>query len=342
MKKLFLGILVFTFIAFSCSPDKEKVALEPGTPSYVFAKDLAVVVTSIDPDSNKVIIETETFIITTGEVLDLLFTNFGPRAGDLKKLPADRIIKIVETNAEQLAMQKLLLNAANEMGLKVPETYVDSILQAQYKQAGGEEAFNNYLSKNGVTLEYVKTDVANGYLIGNYMETILIAESDVSEKELEDNYRQMIQKDITASVQHILLMTQGKSEQEKGEIYNKMKKILSRAKAGEEFGELAKTFSEDPGSKDKGGLYTDFKRGTMVKAFEDAAFTVPIGELSDIIETQYGYHILKVVDRKKETRSFEEVKPEITKELMKNKEGDLRTAHMEKLKEENSYIKYTL
>jgi len=80
----------------------------------------------------------------------------------------------------------------------------------------------------------------------------------------------------------------------------------------------------------------------MVKPFEDAAFTVPIGELSDIIETQYGYHILKVIDRKKETRSYEEVKPEITKELMKDKAGDLRTAHLEKLKEENSYMKYTL
>ena len=78
----------------------------------------------VERSNNKVIIETETFTITTGEVIDLLFTNFGPRAGDLKKLPADRIKKIVETNAEQLAMQKLLLNAANEMGLKVPETYV--------------------------------------------------------------------------------------------------------------------------------------------------------------------------------------------------------------------------
>jgi parvulin-like peptidyl-prolyl isomerase len=342
MKKLFLGILSIAFIVFSCSTEKEKVTLEPGTPSYAFAKDLAVVVPSLDPDSNKVIIETEIFAITTGEVIELLFTNFGPRAGDLKKLPSDRIKKIIETNGDQLAVQKLLLNAANETGIKVPETYVDSVVQAQYQQAGGEEVFMDYLTKNGVTIEYVKKDIANGYLIGNYMESVLMAESDISEKDLEDKYRQMIQKDITATVQHILLMTQGKPEKEKGEIYNKMKKILNRAKAGEDFSELAKSYSEDPGSKDKGGLYENFKRGTMVKPFEDAAFTVPIGELSDIIETRYGYHILKVINRGKETRSYEEVKPEITKELMKNKAGDLRTVHMEKLKEENSYMKYSL
>ena len=121
-----------------------------------------------------------------------------------------------------------------------------------------------------------------------------------------------------------------------------MKTILNKAKAGEDFGALAKSYSEDPGSKDKGGLYENFKRGTMVKPFEDAAFTVPIGELSDIIETRYGYHILKVISRSKETRSYEEVKPEITKELMKDKTGDLQKVHMEKLKEDNSYVKYSL
>jgi parvulin-like peptidyl-prolyl isomerase len=121
-----------------------------------------------------------------------------------------------------------------------------------------------------------------------------------------------------------------------------MKKILARAKANEDFGKLAESYSEDPGSKSKGGLYEKFTRGTMVKPFEDAAFTVPIGELSDIIETRYGYHILKVVDRQKETRSYEEVKSEIQKKLLKEKEGDLRTVHLEKLKEESSYQKFSL
>jgi hypothetical protein len=100
MKKLFLGLLIFSFILFSCSTDKDKITLQPGTPSYVFAKDLAIVLPSVDPDSNKVVIETETFVITTGEVIELLFTNFGPRAGELKKLPADRIKTIIETNGD--------------------------------------------------------------------------------------------------------------------------------------------------------------------------------------------------------------------------------------------------
>jgi len=66
-------------------------------------------------------------------------------------------------------------------------------------------------------------------------------------------------------------------------------------------------FTEDPGSKSSGGLYADFEKGKMVPEFEEAAFSVPIGEISDIVETQYGYHILKVIDRKKEDRPREVV-----------------------------------
>lgn len=342
MKKLISVLLAFVFILFACSTQKEKVTLEPGTPSYLFAKELASAIPSLDPDSNKVIIETETFAITTGEVIKLIFTNFGPSIDELKKLPTDRIKMIIESNAEKLAEQKLILHAAKMKDISISDVQVDSMLQAQYQQVGGEEVFLGYLAKQGVTIEFVKEDMANGYVASKYMESVLLEESGITEKDLEDNYRQLIQQDNTASVQHILLMTQGKSEQEKGEIYKKMKNILAKAKAGEDFGQLAATYSEDPGSKDKGGLYEDFKRGAMVKPFEDAAFSVPVGELSDIIETQYGYHILKVVDRKKENRSYDEVKPEIEKKLIQDKKGNLAQDHVTKLKEENGFQKYTL
>jgi parvulin-like peptidyl-prolyl isomerase len=94
-----------------------------------------------------------------------------------------------------------------------------------------------------------------------------------------------------------------------------MQRILIRAREGEDFAQLAKEFTEDPGSKENGGLYEDFGRGVMVKPFEEAAFSVPIGEISDIVETQYGYHILKVIDRKKETRPLEEVKTELENQI---------------------------
>ncbi len=342
MKKLYLILVLTLFMVFACSTEKEKVTLEPGTPSYVFASDLAKVLPAVNPDSNKVIIETTTFVVTSGEVIDLILKNFGKDADQLLKMPPDQIKGILEMNADKLAERKLLLKSANAKGISVSDEHIDSILQAQYERLGGEDKFVEYLNNNGMTIEVVKEDIAKGVIVTEYMEDVLVNESEISDEELQSNYSQLIQQDQTASVQHILLLTQDKPNTEKAAIYNKMKTILAKARAGEDFGMLAQTYSEDPGSKDRGGLYEDFTRGTMVKPFEDAAFSVPVGELSDIIETRYGYHILKVVNRKRETRSFEEIKPELTKKLLDEKKGDISSAHITKLKEEYGYTKYSL
>ena len=147
MKNLSLGLFLVVFILFSCSADKEKITLEPGTPTYVFAKELATKLPAADPDSNKVIIQTATFAISTGEVIELIYTNFGLRAGDLQKMSAERIKGILEMNAEKLAEQKLVLNAAEKKGITISDEQIDSLLQVQYKHVGGEEVFLNYLEK---------------------------------------------------------------------------------------------------------------------------------------------------------------------------------------------------
>jgi peptidyl-prolyl cis-trans isomerase C len=101
---------------------------------------------------------------------------------------------------------------------------------------------------------------------------------------------------------HILLMTQDPetheplSAEKKAEKKKLMEDILKQARAGTNFAELAKKYSEDPGSKDKGGEYT-FPRGQMVKQFEDTAFSLKTNEISDIIETQFGYHIIKLSEK---------------------------------------------
>jgi peptidyl-prolyl cis-trans isomerase C len=116
---------------------------------------------------------------------------------------------------------------------------------------------------------------------------------------------------------HILLMTTDPQTQQplpadkKAAKHKEMEDILKQARAGTNFAELAKKYSEDPGSKDSGGEYT-FPRGRMVKPFEDAAFSLKTNEISDIIETQYGYHIIKLSEKVPAKKvDFDKVKDQI-------------------------------
>jgi len=86
------------------------------------------------------------------------------------------------------------------------------------------------------------------------------------------------------------------SDDKKAAKKKQMEDILKRAKAGEDFGKLAKEYSEDPGSKDNGGEYT-FPRGQMVPEFEAAAFSLGTNQISEIITTQFGYHIIKLYEK---------------------------------------------
>jgi parvulin-like peptidyl-prolyl isomerase len=112
------------------------------------------------------------------------------------------------------------------------------------------------------------------------------------------------------------------------------------ARSGHDFAKLANTYSEDPGSNTKGGLYENIGRGDMVKPFDLAAFNLPVGQISDIVETSYGYHIIKVIERKKEERPLPEVKDELIREILEQKQGNVLFITLNYLKKECGYQEY--
>jgi peptidyl-prolyl cis-trans isomerase D len=137
----------------------------------------------------------------------------------------------------------------------------------------------------------------------------------VSDDELKVQYQadiQQYQVPNRVHVDHILLMTVGKTPAEVEEIKAKAEDVLKQAKKGGKFDELAKKYSEDPGTKDKGGDLGWITQGQTVPEFEKVAFSLPKGEISDLVKTQYGFHIIKVLDKETaHTKTFDEVKDQI-------------------------------
>jgi peptidyl-prolyl cis-trans isomerase D len=130
--------------------------------------------------------------------------------------------------------------------------------------------------------------------------------------EVEARYKESIQtyalpEQVRAS--HILLGTEGKDE---AAVRKQAEAVLAKVKAGGNFAELAKQYSEDEVSKAKGGDLDFFGRGAMTKEFEDAAFALEPGQTSDLVRSPYGFHIIRVVDRRAaSTRPFQEVRAQI-------------------------------
>lgn len=138
----------------------------------------------------------------------------------------------------------------------------------------------------------------------------------VPDAEVEAFYNQNRQQYTTPAqvrASHILFKTEGKDE---NAVRTQAEAVLKRAKGGEDFAALAKQYSEDDSNRDKGGDLDYFGRGRMVPEFEAVAFALKNGEISDLVKTQFGFHIIKVIDNQPEVvRPLDQVKPEIVDQL---------------------------
>lgn len=156
--------------------------------------------------------------------------------------------------------------------------------------------------------------------------TQLRQRAQVSEDEEKAFYQDHIDRykvEDRAHIAHILFKTVGKTDSEVAEIKKKAEDVLNKAKHGAKFSDLAKQYSEDT-TKDKGGDLDWIVRGQTVPEFEAAAFSLPKGSISDLVKTQYGFHIIQVIDRQTaRTQTLDEVKPTILAQLQQDKAEQL-------------------
>ncbi len=330
MKKLSIFSLILLLATLTCSEKKDVFSLEEGSQSYDLAQVIATQFPSLHLDADVVLVESRKFSVTAAEAIHELRLNMGLNAQNIKKLSPENVKGLIENSAQKTAEKKLLLYKAKKSGIKVSDAEIADALERQYSQTGSKEKFLELIKKNGLDIEYVKKDIAKDLIMQRYIEEKIYGKIQISEEEIRYSYLQ----DKTVTIRQILLRTEGKEIAEKEEIRKQMEEIWKRVKEGESFAELAKKYSQDQSSKDKGGLIEDLGRGYLEKPLDEAAFTIPPGEFSDIIETPIGYYIIKVIERKKESRPFEEVREKLAAKIRNKKQWEEYHSHIAILKQE--------
>ncbi len=180
-------------------------------------------------------------------------------------------------------------------------------LQSHYQQQSAR-----YQTAESVDIEYVMLDLTVA------QKGVVLNDADVRTYFEQNQARLQSKEERRAS--HILFTVDAKAPQaERDKVQAQAKQVLDTLKQSpKRFAELAKQYSKDPGSASKGGDLDYFARGAMVKAFEDAAFALSQGQVSDLVETEFGYHIIQVTDiRQPKSPSFESQKASLEAELRK-------------------------
>ena len=261
------------------------------------------------------------------------------------KPPSDSQLSGIKKQAlENLINRELLYQESQNQGIAVDEAAINEQVRKLKERFSSEAEFKSALSKANLSEAAIKSQFKRGMVIQQFIDKQFVQKITVSDKESKayydsnpDSFKQPEQ--IRAS--HILIKVDpGAEELRKVEARKKLEKIQEKVQKGEDFAVIAKEFSEGPSST-KGGDLGYFGRGQRVKPFEEAAFTLRPGEVSDIVETEYGYHLIKVIDRKPETTiAYEDIKDRLEHHLKQEKVQRELSLYVERLKEKGKVERF--
>jgi peptidyl-prolyl cis-trans isomerase C len=258
-------------------------------------------------------------------------------------LPPEQTAMLEQQVLDQLIQIQLLLAKATDADRTAGKTQAATKFEEAKTKVGSEENLNRRLKAEGLTKEELLskwTEAATAEAVAKRDLKVNITDEDV--KKFYDDNPSKFEQPESVRASHILLGTKDLNtgteltEDKKTAKRKLAEDLLKRARAGEDFAKLAKEYSEDPGSKDTGGEYT-FPRGKMVPEFEAAAFSLNTNQVSDIVTTQFGYHIIKLSEKipakKVEfAKVSSEIKDYLTQQAMQKQVPD----YMAKLKKEAS------
>ena len=352
---LLFGVLcVFSLAAccIGCRPkaSTERDVNEPNVAAPVAGKPAETVAKT---PTDKVIVTVNGVGITEKQLDERTGREFSRVAAQLAKYPpafAEQLKKQFRQKAiENLINEQLLSEKVKEAKIEVTDQEVTEHIK---KLAAGQnpplslEDFKLRVEAQGVSLDEAKQQIGRGLGYQKLLETQwakmpTITEAD-AQKYYSENAKQFeIPDQVRAS--HILITSDTSDPNAdpnvaKAQAKAKAEDLLKQIKAGGDFAELAKAHSACPSSA-KGGDLDFFARGQMVEPFEKTAFVLKPGEISDVVETKFGYHIIKLTDRKDAgVTSFEQAKDGIIREMTDKKRNEIVQDYIQSLKDKASIV----
>jgi len=238
---------------------------------------------------------------------------------------------------ENLIARELLYQESQKKGIKVDQKEIEAQLTALKGRFPSEVEFKKALSTMNLTEAGLRFQFERDLAIRKLLDDQIGGKSTVSEKESRayyDSNLESFKKPEQVRASHILIKVDpGADEAKKAEARTKIESLQAKLKNGEDFGAVAKEYSEGP-SGPKGGDLGFFGRGQMVKPFEETAFSMKPGQVSGMVETRFGYHLIMVTERTPEsTLSYEEVKDRLEQYLKQQKVQEEIAAYVETLKD---------
>ena len=250
------------------------------------------------------------------------------RAG--QPVPAAQRDRVLRAVLDQLIGYRLLVQESVARKTAVPDAEVEARMGQIRGQFPSEEAFKEQLQQRKMTLDKLRADTRASMQITAMLQAELGPKTDVTPAQVNDFYTknpQAFQQGEQVKASHILVRVQANAAAEEREKARaKAAGILAEVKAGKDFAALAKQYSDDPGSGSQGGDLGFFQRGQMVPPFEEAAFSLKVGETSELVTSDFGFHIIRVTERQPaRTQPLEEVRANIQQYLVgQNREQQTR------------------
>lgn len=307
-------------------------------PLMVFCISALIFSSTWAQEAAETVLATVNGVAVTQKDLDKEFNRINMQAASRNQPIDESNAPAIKKNIlETLINRELLYQESKAKGIGVEASELENSLEKIKQRIPPGKSFAEALAEINISEKEFKETIEKAMVIQKLMEAEIYQKISISEKETRifyDNNPQFFKKPEQVKASHILIQVAADADEEtRKQARKRIEDIQQKLRQGEDFALLAKQYSECPSGKNGGDLGV-FDRNKMVKRFADAAFSLEPGGVSDIVETQFGFHLIKVFEKMPETKlAYKDIQERIGETMRNQKIQDETSAYISQLKE---------